>query len=469
MEENKSIQDFLFTYSKKDNRNTADKVTICDKTLSNKRKINQAFTPHEQSSHDKSHSLLSYKDFEYKKPAPNSLQQQGSMENINLEKRCRKEEPLQTCPCYEIILEDSDNTQYIDSMVQSANEDYSEKDITVEVEDTVTYSCEMQKRPNNFDHNYCKSSDKKKHSSVNNVDINGKMNDQTENEPYYKEHITTRRILDFSWIQHELHDAFDDNHAGSCQGLFRDLQLTRCTDRGLLTQMFWQCKKCFKTASIWSESEKSINCMSLNESAVLGTLISGTGYTNFKEQLATMNIHVMTDKTYRKYRDKIECSIIGTSQKEMNDAAEMERQLAVEANDFIIHNGTKIPSITVIVNGAWSKRSYKNGRYDALTGFATIIGLRTGRVLYCGVRNKYCSVCAIDSKNGNAKTPHKCYKNYARNETSTSMESDIIVEGIKCSVESNGLIYKCFIGEGDSSVHQPIVNNNPYKEYDIEV
>ncbi|KAH0567902.1 hypothetical protein KQX54_015963 [Cotesia glomerata] len=233
----------------------------------------------------------------------------------------RKEEPLQAFTRYEMMSEELDNTQYFDNMVRSASEDCSEKDITVQVENIVTHSCKMQKRSSNFDHTYCKSSDNKNHFSDTNHDSNKSMIKQTENEPYYKEHITTRRILDFPWIEHELHEAFDDNHAGSCQGLFRDLQLLRCTDRALLTQMFWQCKKCFKTASIWSKSQKSVYSMSLNESAVLGTLISGIGYTNLKEQLATTNIHVMTDKTYRKYRDKIENSILGISQKEMDEAA----------------------------------------------------------------------------------------------------------------------------------------------------
>ncbi|CAD6244604.1 GSCOCG00013413001-RA-CDS, partial [Cotesia congregata] len=126
--------------------------------------------------------------------------------------------------------------------------------------------------------------------------------------------------------------------------------------------------------------------------------------------------------------------------------------------------------ITVIVDGAWSKRSYKNGRYDALSGFATIIGLRTGRVLYCGMRNKYCSFCASSLKRGLEKPPdHLCFKNYARNDPSTRMEADIIVEGFTKSINSHGLIYKSFIGDGDSSVHQSIVNNDPYKEYGIGV
>ncbi|CAD6216493.1 GSCOCG00011338001-RA-CDS, partial [Cotesia congregata] len=100
---------------------------------------------------------------------------------------------------------------------------------------------------------------------------------------------------------------------------------------------------------------------------------------------------------------------------------------------------------------------------------AVIIGLRTGRVLFSAVRNKYCSIYARASKLGKEPRFHKCYKNYGRNEPSTAMEASIIVEGFNCSVEMHGLIYACFVGDGDSNVHKTILDNNPYKDYDIMV
>jgi hypothetical protein len=47
---------------------------------------------------------------------------------------------------------------------------------------------------------------------------------------------------------------------------------------------------------------------------------------------------------------------------------------------------------TVIVDGAWSKRSYKTN-YNALSGVASIIGARSKKVLYIGIKNKYCRIC----------------------------------------------------------------------------
>lgn len=48
--------------------------------------------------------------------------------------------------------------------------------------------------------------------------------------------------------------------------------------------------------------------------------------------------------------------------------------------------------VTVVADGAWSKRSYKTN-YNALSGVASIIGYRTKKCLFMSVRNKYCAIC----------------------------------------------------------------------------
>ncbi|KYN13627.1 hypothetical protein ALC57_14179 [Trachymyrmex cornetzi] len=73
------------------------------------------------------------------------------------------------------------------------------------------------------------------------------------------------------------------------------------------------------------------------------------------------------------------------------------------------------------------KRSYKTGRYDSLSGVGTICGARTGKVLHISVRNKYCSICIKAEKLNKEPAIHKCYKNWGRDCSSTSMEADTIV------------------------------------------
>jgi hypothetical protein len=72
-------------------------------------------------------------------------------------------------------------------------------------------------------------------------------------------------------------------------------------------------------------------------------------------------------------------------------------------------------------------------------------------------------------KNGVEVKVHKCYKNFDRNASSTRMECEALVEGFKLSVPMYGLIFKTLIADGDSSVYQAILDNNPCKEQKITV
>ncbi|CAH1105339.1 unnamed protein product [Psylliodes chrysocephalus] len=124
-----------------------------------------------------------------------------------------------------------------------------------------------------------------------------------------------------------------------------------------------------------------------------------------------------------------------TASKQMAIAAKEEADYAKEIGQ-IDKNG--IPLITVVADGCWSKRSYRSN-YNALSGAATIIRHRFGKVLYLGVKNKICSICLA-----NNQIEHKCYKNYTG--TSTGMESTILLEEFK-----HGIKYAKLISDGDSS------------------
>lgn len=89
-----------------------------------------------------------------------------------------------------------------------------------------------------------------------------------------------------------------------------------------------------------------------------------------------------------------------------------------------------------------------------------IIGAQTKKLLYLGVRNKFCFACANPKKK---KDDHLCYKNYTG--PSTGMESSVIVEGFRRSEEDYGLIYKYYIGDGDSSVYAKIQEGCTYGRY----
>ncbi len=115
----------------------------------------------------------------------------------------------------------------------------------------------------------------------------------------------------------------------------------------------------------------------------------------------------------------------------MAEAGQEEKKIAEENGRF--HEG--VPAITVIVDGGWSKRSHKHS-YNAKSGVAIIIGKETGKLLFIGVRNKYCHACASGMKGKD----HVCFRN--SNASSSEMETDIILEGFLEAEQVHGVHWR---------------------------
>jgi hypothetical protein len=87
-------------------------------------------------------------------------------------------------------------------------------------------------------------------------------------------------------------------------------------------------------------------------------------------------------------------------------------------------------------------------------------------ICFVGVKNKYCVICQrfknkiLDGTASIECPPHDCTKNY--DGSSTAIEADTAVEGFLSSLKLYGVIYKKFIGDGDSSVYAKILKANPY-------
>ena len=205
------------------------------------------------------------------------------------------------------------------------------------------------------------------------------------------------------------------------------------------------------------------NYLPVNYCAVAGMLSIGGGHSNLEEFSSALNLPIMSNKKYQSIHDDLSNKWEQVAQETMEKAAEKERKFAI-AEGKVSKNA--IPIIDVIVDGCYSKRSYRTN-YSALSGAGTIIGRRTGEILYYGVRNKYCYTCDRAEKQKVPIKEHKCFKNYTG--PSTGMESDIIVEGFKQSVKIHNLIYGRLISDGDSSTYSKILQSRPYQHEGITV
>lgn len=147
----------------------------------------------------------------------------------------------------------------------------------------------------------------------------------------------------------------------------------------------------------------------------------------------------------------------------MKEAADEERQAAIERGDIDEEDG--VPFISVVTDGCWCKRSY-NKNYTSLSGVAAIVGATFGKVLYIGVRNKYCVVCVRNSNRTVEPPQHFCTRNFSG--PSSEMEWQSIVQGFQRSVEMYNIRYMKVIADGDSSTYLKITEAKPYQHRIVE-
>ena len=182
-----------------------------------------------------------------------------------------------------------------------------------------------------------------------------------------------------------------------------------------------------------------------NVAAVMGQMSTGGGCNNLEELLCTIGVPSISKTTFIEIERLLGISFEQYLSEFMLQAGLEEKQIAIQNKTF--HQ--EVPAITVIVDGGWSKRSHKHS-YNANSGVGVIFGAATKKLLYIGVKNKYCAVCSIAQRKAIEPLHHVCFKNWTG--SSMSMEADIIASGFRLSESMHGLRYTKVIGDGDSSV-----------------
>ena len=139
--------------------------------------------------------------------------------------------------------------------------------------------------------------------------------------------------------------------------------------------------------------------------AVWGQMSVGGGATSLNEVLATMGIPGITPYTFSLIESQVGSWWQGVILEEAAGAE--ERKLAIENSEY----NEGVPAISVIVDGGWCKRTHKH-IYNAMGGVAIIIGARTKKLMFIGVRNKNCSICSQAEIQNVTPRDHVCFKNW---------------------------------------------------------
>ncbi|KAB0803827.1 hypothetical protein PPYR_00797 [Photinus pyralis] len=277
--------------------------------------------------------------------------------------------------------------------------------------------------------------------------------DNIADMPGLQENIVGRRVINIAHffrqiLTNELHQPFN------CSLVNMEIMQER--RNGLKSEFVLKCKMCGVIQTISSENCTDDSLLDINTSAVLSAISTGIGHSNLEEIHAAMAIPSISNRLYSQHHSLLAETIHKSAWMEMEIAGKEEKRMAEEVGE-VDENG--IPLVSVIADGAWCKRSYGTN-YAANSGVGCIIGVRSQKLLYIGIRNKYCIVCELYMSKGVDIPDHTCFKNWKG--TSTSMEADIIVEGFRRSMEIHGIIYNKLIGDGDSSVSKKLLEAKPY-------
>ena len=175
---------------------------------------------------------------------------------------------------------------------------------------------------------------------------------------------------------------------------------------GLVSTVLFKCCKCTKKFRLVSSSKVTVgkSChYALNVGAVLGQISTGGGAAHLQEQMANVGVPGLSKNTFTRLERKLGKMMEEEMSQELLKAGEEERALATESLDGV-------PAISVVVDAGWSKRSHKHS-FNANSGVGVIFGATTKKLLFVGVRNKYCCICSVASRKGVEPRQHECFKN----------------------------------------------------------
>ena len=175
---------------------------------------------------------------------------------------------------------------------------------------------------------------------------------------------------------------------------------------GIASRLLATCSKCheeflFSSCNkvvIHNHDGKERPTWAYNVAAVMGQMATGRGHSSLEEVLATLGVPSLTK---RMFTDIERC--LGTSFEQLLLELMLREEKQIAEQNKSYHEG--VPAITVVVDGGWSKWSHKHS-YNANSGVDVIFGAATKKLLYIGVRNKYCAVCSIAKKQFSAITTH---------------------------------------------------------------
>lgn len=208
------------------------------------------------------------------------------------------------------------------------------------------------------------------------------------------------------------------------------------------------------------KNKQGRNFFDVNLKMVIAFREIGKGHRAMTDFSRMANMSCMSINGFQNANTIIQEAYAFSAEQSTKEAAMKVKEEAKEEDNA---SGKKL--ITVSTDGAWQKRGHVS-----LNGVVATIS--EGKCLDFEVFSKYCRGCQMWHKNESKpgyqawKANHICSLNHTT--SSGAMEGSGAVKIFNRSVEKNDLIYKYYLGDGDSSSYGNVVASKPYEAYGIE-
>lgn len=244
-----------------------------------------------------------------------------------------------------------------------------------------------------------------------------------------------------------------------CDG---NVKFQTASERGLGFKIVLLCDKC---------ADRNINSSpfvahsyEINRRFLFVMRVLGLGLKGAEKFCGLMDMRAfISQPTYDLIIDNIHSSIKTATEKIFQQACTEEKYLASE------HQGTEHSTeLTVSGDGTWKKRGF-----SSLYGVTSLIGYYSGKIIDIVVKSAYCKQCETWKKKLNTEeyeewsTEHvnTCTANHSG--SSGKMEVASVIEMFQRSLEKFGVMYKNYIGDGDSKTYSGILKAAPYGDQEV--
>ncbi|XP_066581799.1 LOW QUALITY PROTEIN: uncharacterized protein [Prorops nasuta] len=247
-----------------------------------------------------------------------------------------------------------------------------------------------------------------------------------------------------------------------CKSCGGDIKFQTSSERGLGFKIVLLCDEC---------ATRTINSCpfighsyAINRRFIFVMRILGLGLKGAKKFCGLMDMPAfLTQSTYDMILKNIHGCVQIATDKLLDNARTEEKQFT-SANQGEAHS----TELTVSGDGTWKKRGF-----SSLYGVASLIGYYSGKILDVCVKSSYCKQCEVWNKKLHTEDYQDWYENHKKScsanhsGSSGKMEVDAIIEMFKRSMKSFGIMYKNYIGDGDSKTYSGILKAAPYESVEI--